>query len=245
MCVIFCRRRRNNGKSWPRSVQHWWWQPQVTGGRRCIWGRGRLEWISVVDFGKSLRPHWIWWRTFKGRAELCADLSKILSSMMFYLYVFFFLLYMQILFVCAFAACVSEYGSNHPIVLWFAYENMRRFPKVFTLPSLSPFLRSKWPSYFLCIPQWTEREQNWTGISEKKMCWHSNYLRVLKAFQDINVFIKIEHDQLKSFDSVFTDWQMFGWSDEVKSSSRVVFRPGGHLVLNRCWDVFWYSYTYW
>ena len=73
-------------------------------------------------------------------------------------------------------------------------------------------------------------------------------LRVLKAFQDINVFSRKSDRErqslLKSFDSVFTDWQMCWWSDEVKSSSRVVFWTGGHLVLNRCWHVFWYSYTY-
>ena len=129
----------------------------------------------------------------------------------------------------------------------------RDFPNGLTFPpSLSPFLRSKWPSYFLCKPRWNEREDG-----KDKMCWlltfqlfqnpqgFSRYIYIYQCLQWDPTWSDPERQTLlKSFDSVFTDWQMFWWSDKVKSSSRVVFWTGGHLVLNRCRHVFWYSYIY-
>ena len=245
MCVIFFRRRRNNGNSWPRSVQHWWWQPQVTGGRRFIWGGGEVrvecQWWTLAR---------VWDPAEFDEEPLKEELNYVqifpkfyllwCSTCMFFYFIYRFYLHVHLQLVfqnldpitpIVFVVCVWK---NAPISL-----------------KASPFHQVSHPFWgqnglLIFCAYLSELKGNRTEreYRKKKMCWHSNYLRGLKAFQDINVFIKIEHEQLKSFDSVFTDWQMFGWWDEVKSSSRVVFWPGGHLVLNRCWDVFWYSYTY-
>ena len=189
MCVIFCRRRRNNGNSWPRSAQHWWWRLQVTGVRRCIWGRGE---VGVV--GKSLRPRWSWWR-------LCFEPFCLLwCSICVFLTLHTDSICMGIWSLC-FAIWIQ---SSHSFVVCI-WTNAGISLKASPFHQVSHLFWGQNGLPTFC-----------SYLGELKGKMGKEDLRVLKAFQDINVFSRKSDPErqslLKSFDSVFTDWQMFWWS---------------------------------
>ena len=76
------------------------------------------------------------------------------------------------------------------IVLWFAYEQMQG--SHLSTKSLTLF---EVKTAFLFFVANLGELKGKTGKRRCVDCWHSNYFRVLKACQDINVFSEIQHDQ--------------------------------------------------